>query len=88
MVIGLLFAWVVGGLVIGALGRLVAPGHAKMGIAATILVGLVGSFAGGIIGLAIGAGFLVRFLISVAGSALIVTATHGQRHFARRHLPR
>ncbi len=73
---------------IGALGRLVAPGHAKMGIAATILVGLVGSFVGGMVGLAIGAGFLVRFLVSVAGSAAIVTAVHGRRHFARRQLPR
>ena len=84
MVLGLLVSWVLGGLVI----RLVAPGHAKMGLAATMLVGIVGSFIGGAVGLAVGAGFLVRFLVAVAGSAVIVTALHGQRHLSRRQLPR
>ena len=88
MVLGLLLSWVLGGLVIGALGRLVAPGHARMGLAATMLVGIVGSFIGGAVGLAVGAGLLVRFLVAVAGSAVIVTALHGQRHLSRRQLPR
>ena len=88
MVLGLLVSWFLGGLVIGALGRLVAPGHTKMGLAATMLVGIVGSFIGGAVGLAVGAGFLVRFAVAVAGSAVIVTALHGQRHLSRRKLPR
>jgi len=86
MVIGLLVSWVLGGLVIGALGRLIAPGHLKMGVGTTILVGIAGSFIGGLVGLAVGAGFLLRFLISVVGAAAIVTATHGRRHLARRRL--
>jgi uncharacterized membrane protein YeaQ/YmgE (transglycosylase-associated protein family) len=88
MLAALLVAWIVGGLVIGALGRLLAPGHARMGIAATILVGLAGSFLGGVVGTAIGVGALLRFLLSVAGAALIVSATHGYRHATRRQLPR
>ena len=90
MALGLLVSWALGGLVIGALGRLVAPGHAKVGLAATMLVGIVGSFIGGAVGLAVGAGFLVRFAVAVAvaGSAVIVTALHGQRHLSRRQLPR
>jgi uncharacterized membrane protein YeaQ/YmgE (transglycosylase-associated protein family) len=88
MLFGLLVSWILGGLLIGALGRLVAPGHARMGIGATLLVGLAGSFIGGVIGVAFGAGVLLRFLLAVAGSAVIVTALHGQRHLSRRQLPR
>jgi uncharacterized membrane protein YeaQ/YmgE (transglycosylase-associated protein family) len=88
VILGLILAWVVGGLIIGALGRLVSPGHARMGIGATILVGLAGSFLGGIIGAAIGVGALVQFLLSVAGAAVIVSVTHGHRHLTRRQLPR
>lgn len=86
MIFGLLVSWVLGGLVIGALGRLIAPGHAKMGVGTTILVGIGGSFIGGVVGLAIGADFLLRFLVSVAGAAVIVTAVHGRRHLVGRRL--
>ncbi len=92
MMLGLMVSRVLGGLVVGALGRLVAPGHAKTGLAATMLVGIVGSFIGGAVGLAVGAGFSMRFAITIAiaaaGSAVIVTALHGQRHRSRRQLPR
>lgn len=88
MLVGLVLSWILGGLLIGALGRLLAPGHARMGLGATVLVGLAGSFVGGLVGVAVGVGFLLRFLISVAGSAVIVTATHGRRHLTRRPLPR
>ncbi|HLI43978.1 MAG TPA: hypothetical protein VKU92_05870 [Acidimicrobiales bacterium] len=88
MVIGLLLAWLLGGLVIGALGRLFAPGHARMGLGSTLLVGIAGSFIGGVVGVALGVGFLLRLVIAVGGSALIVTALHGHRHLSRRELPR
>ena len=38
------------GLIVGALGRLAVPGPNPMSIGMTILVGLVGSIVGGIIG--------------------------------------
>jgi uncharacterized membrane protein YeaQ/YmgE (transglycosylase-associated protein family) len=44
------FYLVLGGLVIGALGRLAIPGPNPMSIGMTILVGIGGSLAGGIIG--------------------------------------
>jgi uncharacterized membrane protein YeaQ/YmgE (transglycosylase-associated protein family) len=50
MLFGLRAAWVLSGLAVGAIGRLVALGHAKMVIAATVLVGLAGSFANGVVG--------------------------------------
>lgn len=60
------------GLIVGALGRLALPGPDPMGIGQTILVGLAGSFLGGLVMWAIfgreGAGIIV----SVAFATLIV----------------
>jgi uncharacterized membrane protein YeaQ/YmgE (transglycosylase-associated protein family) len=68
--IGYLIALVVTGLVVGALGRLVIPGPNPMGIGATILVGLAGSFIGGLIGRALfGGGGII---LAVVFAALIV----------------
>jgi uncharacterized membrane protein YeaQ/YmgE (transglycosylase-associated protein family) len=60
------------GLVVGALGRLAVPGKDPMPIWVTILVGLVGAFAGGAIAVAIGldAGWI--FILSVLVATLIV----------------
>ena len=41
------------GLIAGAIARLVVPGRDPMGIGATILVGIVGSFVGGFLGWAL-----------------------------------
>ena len=46
-------AWVIVGLIAGALARLIMPGRDPMGIIATILLGIVGSFIGGLISWAI-----------------------------------
>ena len=61
------------GLVVGALGRLAIPGKDPMSIGLTILVGIAGSFVGGLVWWLIsgdrdGGGIL----ISVAFAALIV----------------
>src|SRR5215216_3911680 len=41
---------VISGLFVGALGRLAIPGPDPMGIGATIMVGIGGSFIGGLVG--------------------------------------
>ncbi|HXF73536.1 MAG TPA: GlsB/YeaQ/YmgE family stress response membrane protein [Actinomycetota bacterium] len=43
-------AWLVVGLVAGALARLIVPGEDPMGVLGTILLGLVGSVIGGLLG--------------------------------------
>ena len=48
--IGYLIGLAVSGLIIGALGRLAIPGRQPMGCFMTILVGLGGSFLGGLVG--------------------------------------
>lgn len=43
-------AWLVVGLIAGALARLVVPGRDPMGLVGTLLLGLVGSVIGGLVG--------------------------------------
>jgi len=45
-----LLGFLVLGLVAGALARLLVPGKDSMGILATVLLGIVGSFVGGTLG--------------------------------------
>lgn len=72
------------GLVIGALGRLLVPGPNPMGIFSTILVGLAGSFLGGLITRLL-FGFRLRYsglaglVIAVVCTAILVFALQGRR---------
>ena len=40
-------SWIVFGLIVGAIARLLMPGKQNMGWVMTIILGIVGSFAGG-----------------------------------------
>jgi uncharacterized membrane protein YeaQ/YmgE (transglycosylase-associated protein family) len=64
--------WILFGLVVGALAKLVMPGRDPGGIIVTILLGIVGAVLGGFVGRALGfygpdeaAGFLMSFLGAV-----------------------
>lgn len=64
--------WIVFGLIVGALAKLVMPGRDPGGIIVTIILGIVGAVVGGWIGQAVGlygpnqpAGFLMSLLGSV-----------------------
>ena len=48
--LGLIITLIVVGLIAGALARLLVPGRQDIGIAATIVLGIVGSFIGGFLG--------------------------------------
>jgi uncharacterized membrane protein YeaQ/YmgE (transglycosylase-associated protein family) len=67
-----ILAWVVFGLIIGALAKLVMPGKDPGGIIVTILLGIAGSVIGGFIGRAMGlygpgqyAGWFISLLCAV-----------------------
>jgi uncharacterized membrane protein YeaQ/YmgE (transglycosylase-associated protein family) len=47
--LGSIIAWAVFGLVVGAIARLLFPGRQTMGIAMTMVLGIVGSLIGGFI---------------------------------------
>jgi len=46
MTVGQILSWLVTGLVVGLLARLIVPGRQPMGIFMTIVLGIVGAFAG------------------------------------------
>ena len=48
--LGLIISMIIVGLIAGALARLLVPGRDPMGIGATIVLGIVGSFIGGFLG--------------------------------------
>jgi uncharacterized membrane protein YeaQ/YmgE (transglycosylase-associated protein family) len=72
-----LISLAVSGLVVGALGRLALPGKDPLSLLATILVGLVGAFLGGLL-----AWFL--FGREVPGIALAVLCATGIVYLIRR----
>jgi len=50
MWIGSIIGWIIAGLIVGALARLVVPGRQTMGVGMTIVLGIVGALVGGLIG--------------------------------------
>ena len=58
------------GLILGALARLLVPGRDPMSIGGTILLGIVGSIVGGIVGRTLfdsdGGGFLLALVTTIA----------------------
>ena len=64
------------GLIAGFIARAVVPGRQSMGIGATILLGIVGSFVGGLIGsLFTGGGFSLSpagIILSIIGAIIVL----------------
>jgi uncharacterized membrane protein YeaQ/YmgE (transglycosylase-associated protein family) len=68
------------GLIVGALARLALPGPDPMSIAMTMLIGIAGSFIGGLVTLAITGGRNAGgIVVSVAGATLIVYVIRRRR---------
>lgn len=76
--------WILIGLVVGAVARLVIPGRQHIGMILTILIGIVSAVVAGIIVTAIlGAGHtVITFIVAVLAAALIVSlfTTRGYTH--------
>ena len=72
----LIVSVVLGGLVIGALGRLVVPGRNPLGCLGTVGVGLGGAIVGGAVARALyadpGRHVLVTLVLEVAAAAVLV----------------
>jgi len=82
-VLFLVVSIVIGGLVIGGLGRLVVPGRQPMGCLATMAVGLAGAIVGGVIARGLyadpGRHALVTLLLEVAVAAVLVALVSSPR---------
>jgi uncharacterized membrane protein YeaQ/YmgE (transglycosylase-associated protein family) len=86
-------SWVVWGLFVGVIARLLRPGHQSMGIGWTIVLGVVGSLLGGfvardILNIADGDNFdLGSFLIAVAASFLLLALWEPIERRRQQHQP-
>ncbi|MCA9531792.1 MAG: GlsB/YeaQ/YmgE family stress response membrane protein [Myxococcales bacterium] len=74
-----IIAWIVFGLIAGALAKLIMPGDDPGGFFMTIVIGVAGAFIGGLIGTFLGfgkvSGFnLGSFAIAVGGALLLLFA--------------
>lgn len=72
-----MIGFIVAGLVIGALARLVKPGKQNLSILATLLLGLVGAVVGGVVANLLGTGDLMElnvlgFIVAVVAAVVLI----------------
>jgi uncharacterized membrane protein YeaQ/YmgE (transglycosylase-associated protein family) len=86
--VSVIIVWLLIGLVIGGLARLLVPGRQHIGLIFTILIGIVAALLGGIITTAIlGAGHtIITFIVALVAAALLVSAftTRGYGRYRTR----
>ena len=84
-----MIGFIVAGLIIGALARLIKPGRQRLGMIATLLLGLVGSVIGGTIANLLGTGDIMElnilgFVVAVIASVLLIGVAEGIAGSRRR----
>ena len=68
-----IIGYLIGGLIVGLLGRLIVPGRQPLGCLWTMLAGITGSIVAGLVGRQIwGDGYAPGIIASVLGAALVV----------------
>jgi uncharacterized membrane protein YeaQ/YmgE (transglycosylase-associated protein family) len=77
-----MIGFIVAGLVIGALARLIKPGRQDLGIGMTLLLGLAGSVIGGVVAGLLGTGSvwelnILGFVVAVISSVALVGVFEG-----------
>ncbi len=77
-----MIGFIVAGLVIGALARLIKPGKQNLSLLMTLLLGLVGSVIGGVIANLLGTGDMwelniIGFIVAVVAAVLLIGVAEG-----------
>ena len=72
-----ILSWVILGLIVGVLAKLLMPGEDPGGIVVTILIGIGGAFVGGFIGSILGLGSvtginLISVVLATGGAVLLL----------------
>jgi uncharacterized membrane protein YeaQ/YmgE (transglycosylase-associated protein family) len=71
-----MIGWIIFGLIVGVIAKLLMPGRDPGGFIITILLGIAGALLGGFVGRALGLygpGEAAGFLMSVLGAILLLT---------------
>lgn len=79
MTVAGIFSGLLAGIIIGLLGRVVAPGRHHLGLLLTILIGIVGAVLGSAAGTALDRGFWITLIFQVVIAALLVTVFGSRR---------
>lgn len=84
-----IIGFLVFGLVVGALARLVKPGRQHLGILGTLLLGVIGSVIGGVVASALGTGDMWELnilgsIVAVIAAVLLIGVVEGLMGGARR----
>ena len=77
-----MIGFIVAGLIIGALARLIKPGKQNLSILWTLLLGLAGSVIGGVIASLLGTGSIFElnvlgFVVAVVAAVLLIGTAEG-----------
>jgi uncharacterized membrane protein YeaQ/YmgE (transglycosylase-associated protein family) len=77
-----MIGFVVAGLIIGALARLIKPGRQHLGLLMTLLLGLAGSIIGGLVANALGTGDIFElnflgFIVAVVAAVVLIGIAEG-----------
>lgn len=77
-----MIGFIIAGLVIGALARLIKPGKQNLGLIATLLLGLAGSVIGGVIASLLNTGDIFElnvlgFIVAVVAAVLLIGVAEG-----------
>lgn len=77
-----MIGFIVAGLIIGALARLIKPGRQNLSVLATLLLGLVGSVIGGVVANLLGTGGIFElnvlgFVVAVIASVALIGVAEG-----------
>lgn len=75
--------FLVAGLVVGALARLLRPGRQQLSLPATLALGVAGSLVGGVVATLLGAGSLTEldalgFTVAVVSALLLIGVAEGR----------
>jgi uncharacterized membrane protein YeaQ/YmgE (transglycosylase-associated protein family) len=87
-----MLGFIVFGLVVGAIARLLVPGRQRLSILMTLLLGLVGSIIGGVVANALGTGDifelnLIGSIVAIASAVVLIVIGEriaGDRTASRR----
>lgn len=91
-----MIGFIVAGLVIGMLARLIKPGRHGLGVLMTLMVGLAGSVAGGLLANLLGTGdifelnvigFIAAVITSVAVLGVVEGSARAKSRSSRRSAP-